>query len=154
MVMTKMFTKNLNSLQCNMGRLFQSDKRIFRSWEILVYFLFCDCKPSFFLNVIQVTSPSPSPRHRLPMSTSQFYTQRLEFPLFQNVYAKRFGDRSVINFVVINQEESWSNQLLMISKLQACRGGTERPRGYRLLPPPLLRRILKSNVNQSFLSFV
>lgn len=43
------------------------------------------------------------------MSTSQYYTQRLEFPLFQNVYAKRFGDRSVINFVVINQEESWSN---------------------------------------------
>ena len=63
MVMTKMLTKNHNSLQCNMGRLFQSDKRIFRSWEILVYFLFCDCKPSFFLNVIQVTSPSPSPSH-------------------------------------------------------------------------------------------
>ena len=50
------------------------------------------------------------------MPPSQFYTQRLEFPLFQNVFTKRFGDRSV-NFVVINQEESWSIQFLMISKL-------------------------------------
>lgn len=114
MVTSKMLTKNHNSLQCNMGRLFQSDKRIFRSWEILCISFFAIANQvSFwtsFKSQVQVQAQvTTSPRHRLPMSTSQFYTQRLEFPLFQNVYAKRFGDRSVINFVVINQEESWSN---------------------------------------------
>lgn len=66
-------------------------------------------------------SPSPSfpvPKSQVadtgvPMSTSQFYTERLEFSLFQNVYMQNVLEIGVLILInqeqsVINQEQSWS----------------------------------------------